>query len=99
MRRLLAFGGAALGLMLLPGTAGATAAAAGAGFGSNWPVYHENPTSNGVAAVATNLTPLSSAWTSPILDGQLYGSPLVEQGRVVIATESDTVYVMSARSG
>ena len=40
-----------------------------------------------------------AAWTSPILDGQLYGEPLVADGRVVAATENDTVYVMAANSG
>ena len=39
------------------------------------------------------------AWTSPTLDGQLYGEPLVADGRVIAATENNTVYVMAARSG
>ena len=43
--------------------------------------------------------PSRRAWTSPILDGQLYGEPLVADGRVVAATENDTVYVMAADSG
>ena len=47
----------------------------------------------------TRLLPSRRAWTSPILDGQLYGEPLVADGRVVAATENDTVYVMAADSG
>ena len=69
------------------------------GFGSDWPTYHQNPLSTGVAAASTDLTPLAAAWTTPTLDGQLYGEPLVEAGRVVIATESDTVYVLAADTG
>ena len=38
-------------------------------------------------------------WTSPVLDGQLYGEPLVSDGRVYVATERDTVYVLSSASG
>ena len=38
-------------------------------------------------------------WTSANLDGQIYGEPLVHSGRVYVATESDTVYALSAASG
>jgi outer membrane protein assembly factor BamB len=69
------------------------------GFGSNWTTYHGNAEATGVDAAHTRLRPSRRAWTSPILDGQLYGEPLVADGRVVAATENDTVYVMAARSG
>jgi outer membrane protein assembly factor BamB len=39
------------------------------------------------------------AWTSPTLDGQLYGEPLVFGDRVYVATENDTVYALSAATG
>ena len=38
-------------------------------------------------------------WTSPSLDGQLYGEPLEVAGRVYVATENDSVYALSAKSG
>ena len=41
----------------------------------------------------------TAAWTSPTLDGQLYGQPLVVAGRVFAATENDTVYALAADSG
>ena len=69
------------------------------GFGSNWTTYHGNAEATGVHAAQTKLLPSRRAWTSPVLDGQLYGEPLVADGRVVAATENDTVYVMAARSG
>jgi polyvinyl alcohol dehydrogenase (cytochrome) len=39
------------------------------------------------------------AWTSPTLDGQLFGEPLVLGDRVYVATEDDTVYALSAATG
>ena len=72
---------------------------AASGFGSNWTTYHGNAEATGVAAAPTTLLPSRRAWTSPVLDGQLYGEPLVADGRIVAATENDTVYVMAANSG
>ena len=69
------------------------------GFGSNWTTYHGNAEDTGVDAAGTTLVPSRAAWTSPTLDGQLFGEPLVADGMVVAATENDTVYVMAADSG
>ncbi|MFZ0379118.1 MAG: PQQ-binding-like beta-propeller repeat protein [Solirubrobacteraceae bacterium] len=69
------------------------------GFGSNWTTYHGTAEATGVDAAHTRLLPSRRAWTSSVLDGQLYGEPLVADGRVVAATENDTVYVMAARTG
>ena len=38
----------------------------------------------------------STAWTSPALDGGVYGEPLIDDGQVLVATENDTVYDLSA---
>ena len=75
------------------------APAASSGFGSNWTTYHGDAEATGVHAGSTKLLPSRPAWTSPALDGHLYGEPLVADGRVVAATENDTVYVMAANSG
>ena len=69
------------------------------GFGSDWTTYHSTAEATGVAAGQTRLRPSRRAWTSSVLDGQLYGEPLVADGRVVAATENNTVYVMAARTG
>src|SRR5271156_5910181 len=69
------------------------------GSGASWTVYHGDAEATGVQAAQTKLLPSRRAWTSSILDGQLYGEPLVADGRVVAATENDTVYVMAAHSG
>jgi outer membrane protein assembly factor BamB len=69
------------------------------GFGSDWTTYHGDAEAAGIHAARSRLLPSRRAWTSPALDGQLYGEPLVADGRVVAATEHDTVYAIAARSG
>ena len=65
----------------------------------SWTVYHGSTTGSGVAAAVSSVTLSSRAWTSPSLDGQLYGEPLVSGGRIFVATENDTVYALSATDG
>jgi outer membrane protein assembly factor BamB len=67
--------------------------------GSDWTTYHGDAEATGVNAAQTKLRPTRAAWTSPNLDGQLYGEPLVAAGRVIAATENNTVYAMAARTG
>jgi outer membrane protein assembly factor BamB len=70
-----------------------------AGPGVSWTTYHKDAEATGVQPAQLQLLPPRKAWTSPVLDGQLYGEPLVADGRIVTATENDTVYVLSARTG
>jgi outer membrane protein assembly factor BamB len=95
-----AIAAAALGWfsMASPGMARSSHAPPASGFGSNWTTYHGTAEATGLAT-RTKLRPSRRAWNSPVLDGQLYGEPLVADGRVVAATENDTVYVMAARTG
>ncbi len=65
----------------------------------SWPVYHGDPAGSGTGTLPGPVDTRSPAWTSPTLDGQLYGEPLVFGGRVLVATENDTVYALSASSG
>src|ERR1700735_1153743 len=53
--------------------------------GAGWTVYHGDAEASGVEAAPTRLLPSRAAWSSPALDGQLYGEPLVADGRVVAA--------------
>ena len=64
-----------------------------------WIVYHGDVEGSGVATSIASVNVSSPAWTSPALDGQLYGEPLVSSGRVFVATENDTVYALSATTG
>jgi polyvinyl alcohol dehydrogenase (cytochrome) len=64
-----------------------------------WTVYHGDPAGDGVAPPVSAFDTTTSVWTSPSLDGQIYGEPLVSAGRVYVATENDTVYALSAATG
>ena len=85
------------------GIAGASSAAAATPAASpatgSWTVYHGDPAGSGTGMLPGPVDTSSPAWTSPTLDGQLYGEPLVSGGRVFVATENDTVYALSASSG
>jgi outer membrane protein assembly factor BamB len=62
-------------------------------------VYHDDPAGRGVAAGVGSVDTAARAWTSPTLDGELYGEPLALGNRVYAATEDDTVYALSAATG
>ncbi len=68
-------------------------------FGTSWPVYHHDGLGSGADPTATNLSPATPAWTSTALDGETYGEPLVQSGRVVVATENDTIEELAANTG
>lgn len=89
----------ALTVSLLALFSGGTAHAAAGGGGSSWTVYHGGPAGLGTAARVAHIDTAVRAWTSPGLDGRLYGEPLVWAGRVYVATENDTVYALSAATG
>lgn len=77
----------------------AAAAAPQSDAGGTWTVYHGDPEGDGAAGAVTSVDLSSRAWTSPTLDGQIYGEPLAFDGSVFVASENDTVYALSASSG
>ena len=85
------------------GPAGAAVVSPPAGSGppgtGSWTVYHGDPAGEGVALAVTAVDTKAPAWTSPAVDGQIYGEPLVYAGHVFVATENDTVYALSAATG
>ncbi len=98
---------AASGALVVVGSIGASQAAPGnagavtphVNAGTSWTVYHGNALGSGVDTSGMTLSPANHAWTSPVLDGQVYGEPLVTGGRVFVATENDTIYALAADSG
>ena len=88
-------------LVLLVGTAasGTTRAGSTSEGGSSWTVYHGDAAGSGFSNPASAVVTSSPAWTSPALDGRLYGEPLVFGGDVYVATEDDTVYALSSSTG
>ena len=97
--------GVCAGITLLLGVTGVAAfQAAATGIAhvdatSSWTVYHGNPLGTGADTSGVTFNPPNPAWTSPVLDGQVYGEPLEATGRVFVATENDTVYALAADSG
>ena len=74
-----------------PSTAPPRATAAGY---ANWPTYHGNRLRTGHApSMAAASGPLRVAKRYS-LDGDVYASPLVIGGRIVVATENDSVYAI-----
>jgi hypothetical protein len=96
---------ASAGALALAAAFGMTGGASAATFSPaaadprGWTVYHGNPAGTGVAPGVTAVNTRTRAWTSPTLDGDIYGEPLVFAGRVFVATENDTVYALSAATG
>ena len=65
----------------------------------DWPTYHGNAARTGIAAGFPTLQGgLSIAWTAA-LDGAVYGQPLGVAGRVIVATENDSVYALDPANG
>ena len=93
---LLALAWAVAGIGAGPAAAVPLSSPTGAG---SWTVYHDDPAGTGVAAPVSRVDTTSQVWTSPAVDGQIYGEPLVYAGRVYVATENDTVYALSAATG
>ncbi len=89
----------ALVIARVPAPAAASSSTPRTVFGTNWTVYHHDGLGTGADPTGTNLSPATPAWTSPVLDGHVYGEPLVAAGRVVVATENDTVYELAANTG
>ena len=85
---------AALSWGFAPGPA--TAASTG---DTAWTVYHGDAAGTGVTSVLRSVNTARRAWTSPELNGEIYGEPLVYGGNVFVATESDTVYSLNATRG
>jgi hypothetical protein len=96
-------------LTLGVGTAGVLGAVSFSGAGAatvphvdasaSWTVYHGNALGSGVDTSGVSFSSATKAWSSPVLDGQVYGEPLEANGRVYVATENDTVYALAANTG
>src|SRR5256885_292076 len=65
---------------------------------ADWTTYHRDGLRSGYAPGTPALGTLRAAWTAR-LDGAVYGQPLVVRGKVVAATENDTVYALAPDTG
>jgi outer membrane protein assembly factor BamB len=65
----------------------------------DWATYHGDAARSGVARGSPALRRPRLGWTSTALDEPVYGEPLVVAGRVLAATEGDSLYALDERSG
>ena len=65
---------------------------------ADWPQYHRDALRTGAGPATPVLDSPRRAWAKS-LDGRVYASPLIVGGRVIAATENDTVYAIDLRSG
>lgn len=75
-----------------PSSAGPVATSA------DWPAYHRDAARTGYDPTMPPVHGLSRSWSAP-LDGAVYASPLVVGGRVIAATENNSLYALDARTG
>jgi len=75
-----------------------SSSASGAGGGGSWPTYGGNFQRSAFQPQSPRLRPLRVLWNSSKL-GDMYGEPLIEGSRIYVASEADTVYALSARTG
>src|ERR1700731_2101565 len=66
---------------------------------TQWLQYHGDALGGGVAVGIAAVNTTSPVWTSPTLNGQIYGEPLVYDHEIIVATENNVVYSLSARTG
>src|SRR5689334_4601361 len=66
---------------------------------ADWTTYRGDAARTGVDTSSVGSLPFAAAWTSPSLGGAIWGQPLVHDGLVVVATESDQVVALSEATG
>lgn len=65
---------------------------------TEWTGYHLNSSRTGLAAATPALATPKVAWTVNV-DGDLYASPLIVGGHVIVATENNSVYSLDLFTG
>jgi polyvinyl alcohol dehydrogenase (cytochrome) len=66
---------------------------------ADWPTYHGDNTRQGNDTADLSLGSAVAAWTSPALNGSIYGQPVIVGSDVIVATENNTVYSLSPATG
>jgi len=66
---------------------------------SLWPTYHRDNYRTGLDPTARLIASIRQGWSSPPLDGAIYAEPLVAGGKVIVATENNSVYALNDSTG
>ncbi len=81
-----------------PSVSAASGSSPSPSLGFDWPEYHQSAARSGVGPGAPSLGIPHQAWRAAV-DGDVYASPLIVAGHVVVATENNTVYSLDLFSG
>src|SRR5580698_6788241 len=65
---------------------------------ADWPAYDRTAERSGVSVSSPALVAVRHSWTASV-DGAVYAQPLVVGSEVIVATENDSVYALSASGG
>ncbi|HEV2953325.1 MAG TPA: PQQ-binding-like beta-propeller repeat protein, partial [Candidatus Dormibacteraeota bacterium] len=65
---------------------------------SDWPTYHGDQVHSGLDSSGDSYSSLTQDWTQT-LDGSLFASPVVAGGKVIEATENNSVYAFNVVDG
>ena len=76
----------------------ATPSSAGSSPDADWPAYDRTAERSGVSVSSPAPGVVRQSWTASV-DGAVYAQPLVVGSEVIVATENDSVYALSASSG
>jgi outer membrane protein assembly factor BamB len=77
---------------------GSTSSTTGSASAGDWTTYHRDNARTGYLAGLADPGRLNRAWSAQ-LDGAVYGEPLMVGGRVLVATEADSLYALAISSG
>jgi outer membrane protein assembly factor BamB len=80
------------------GTPSAAQPSAPAAAGGDWTTYHQNGARTGAVASGPPLGRVRRLWSEPV-DGGVYAEPLVVGGRLIVATQNNSVYSFDAATG
>jgi FG-GAP-like repeat/PQQ-like domain len=64
-----------------------------------WTVYHHDDAHTGYDSSLPALSSVSTGWVSPVMDAEVYASPLIYNGVVYAATLNNTVYAFNQSTG
>ena len=66
---------------------------------ADWTTFRGDAGRSGVDSSSVGSLPFAAAWGSQDLGGAIYGEPLVHDGLVIVATETDQVVALNEATG
>src|SRR5215510_8212020 len=89
---------AACGTTSHPAATPQVTATLGSGQAHDWTMYHYDRARTGYVADTPDPKSLTVAWSVP-LDEAVYAQPLAIGGKIIVATENNTIYALKASDG